>query len=371
MQEEIRLLKGEEREELERFLERAYGHGRGFFPRNYPNLWPQATECSLIIKSQGEIVGHVGTYPLKLVIGPTTILAGAIGGVAAAPKARGRGYMSSLMESSLEIMAEKKMPLSVLWGDRQRYNHFGYETCGQKYYLELNRRSLERAGAKPADVREVDPEDPAVLAEVQRLHSTLICRVERNFFQLLLTRPGVRVFMGDGGYLISRGEYSGDLVLQEVVSPTGREPELVLGAMNWAFAQKASLELETISTPAQRRLYEASNYWTAAPQGMFRIINWPDLCQALAPYFAQVAKGLPAFELAIGCTWHGETQVATISWDSAKFTTSQGRVADKYVELEAPELAGALWGGPFERRSLGLFGKLLPVPVHIPNIDHV
>ena len=48
--EEIRLLLTEEEEELNRFLERCYGHGRDFFPRNYPQLVPQATECSLILK---------------------------------------------------------------------------------------------------------------------------------------------------------------------------------------------------------------------------------------------------------------------------------------------------------------------------------
>lgn len=371
MQEEIRLLKEGEQRELERFLERAYGHGRGFFSRNYPNLQPQATECSLVIKDQGEIVGHMGTYPLKLVVGPSTILTGAIGGVAADPKARGKGYMSSLMERSLQIMAEKKMPLSVLWGDRQRYNHYGYETCGRKFYLELNRRSQNRAGVKPLEIQEVDPQDPAVLAKVHKLHSILQYRVERNYLAQLLTRPGVRVFMGEEGYLISRKEFSGDLVVQEVVSPTGREAELVLGAMDWAFAESASVELEAIATPAQKRLYQAANYWTAAPQGMFRIINWPDLCEALSPYFAQAAKGLPAFELAIGCLWQEELQVATISWDGSSFTSARGKKAEQYIELEEPQLVGALLGGPFATSGLGLFGRLLPVPVHISNLDHV
>ena len=95
--EEIRLLLTEEEEELNRFLERCYGHGRDFFPRNYPQLVPQATECSLILKSQGKIAGHVGAYPLELKVGPSTVLAGAIGGVAADPQARGKGVMSKLI----------------------------------------------------------------------------------------------------------------------------------------------------------------------------------------------------------------------------------------------------------------------------------
>lgn len=371
MQEEIRILKEGEQEELERFLERAFGHGRGFFTRRSPNLWAQATECALILKSEGKIVGHVGTYPLELVVGPSTIITGAISGVATDPEARGKGYMSKLMETSIGIMAERKMPLSVLWGDRQRYGHFGYEHCGLRYKLDLNRRSLERARIKPAIIEEVDPGDPSVVTRVRQLHSTLKYRVERKFFDLVLIRfGGVRVFLGDEGYLISQGQYSsGDLVLEEVVSPTGREPELVLGAMNRTFAQKASLELEAISTPSQRRLYEAASYWTVAPQGMFRIVDWPRLACALSPYFAQAATKLPPFEISIGCQWQGKVQVATITWDGSNFTSREGRGAASYVELEEPQLVGALLGGPFFTKSLGLFGRLLPVPIHIPYLD--
>ena len=368
--EEIRLLLTGEEEELNRFLERCYGHGRDFFPRHYPQLVPQATECSLILKSQGKIAGHVGTYPLELKVGPSTVVTGAIGGVAADPQVRGRGIMSKLMNRSIEIMEEKQMPLSVLWGDRQRYRNFGYETCGVKYQISFTRRSLERAGIKPIQLQEVDSQDPAVLEKVRQLHSTLPYRVERRYLELTLRRPGVRVFMADAGYLISMNEYRGDLVVQEVVSPSGRELELICGALDWTFGEEASLHL-ALEPIAFRLYYQAARSWSSAPQGMFKIINWPQLCEALVPYFAQAAKGLPAFELAIGCSWQEKVQVATVRWDGKTFTAAEGREAAEYVEFEAPKIAGMLLGGPFDISSLGLFGKLLPVPIHIPNIDHV
>ncbi|NLN18810.1 MAG: hypothetical protein GX162_05980 [Firmicutes bacterium] len=49
-----------------------------------------------------------------------------------------------------------------------------------------------------------------------------------------------------------------------------------------------------------------------------------------------------------------------------------GRYANLDVELCNPRLSGLLFGGPFgDTRQLGLFGHLLPIPIHIPNIDHV
>ncbi len=367
----MKFLRADEYQELMRFLERAYGHGRGFFVRSSPRLRVEAEESSLILRSQDKIVGHVGIYPLELVVGPSTITAGGIGAVGVDPRARGRGYMSNLMERSIQIMEERKIPLSVLWGNRQRYMHFGYEVCGQKYQLEFDRRSMPRAGIEPSDVEEVDPCDEAVIEKIRELHATLNYRVARHALDLLLSKPKVRVFMGEEGYLISVNEYKGDLILQEVVSPVAKEAELILGAMDWAFAEKSSLEMELITTPSQKQLLAATNSWRIVPQGMFRIVNWPDLCEALSPYFAQEAKDFPAFELAISCAWKGSKQIATLSWDGSRFTTCSGKETEQYIELDEPQLVATLFGGPYAATNLGLFGKLLPVPIHIPNIDHV
>ncbi|NLC45086.1 MAG: GNAT family N-acetyltransferase, partial [Clostridiales bacterium] len=179
MSEEMRFLKTDEYQDLMRFLERAYGHGRGFFVRSSPRLRVEAEDSSLILKSEDKIVGHVGIYPLELVVGPSTITTGGIGAVGVDPRTRGKGYMSSLMEHSIQIMEDRKLPLSVLWGNRQRYMHYGYEVCGQKYQLDFERRSMARAGIKPAEVEEVDPCSEAVIEKIRKLHPTLNYRVAR------------------------------------------------------------------------------------------------------------------------------------------------------------------------------------------------
>jgi penicillin-binding protein 1A len=214
--------------------------------------------------------------------------------------------------------------------------------------------------------------DPINMIEITAAYGTLDYRVMRGSIELLLARPQVRVFTGGESYLISINETRGDLIIQEIVSPEGKEAELILGAMEWTNGQKASLEMEAVASPAHARLAAASSSWTIGPQGMFRIINWPKLCEALSPYFAQKAKDLPPFEIAIGCTWKENRQMATLVWDGSKFLTVPGRETEKYIELEGPVLAATLFGGPCAyNNSLGLFEKLLPVPIHIPNIDHI
>ncbi|NQS89615.1 GNAT family N-acetyltransferase [Patescibacteria group bacterium] len=71
----------------------------------------------------------VGIFPLTGVVGDAEIRIGGIGGVATLPEFRGKGYMSNLMECSIQKMTEDKYSISILWGDRQRYTNFGKEDC--------------------------------------------------------------------------------------------------------------------------------------------------------------------------------------------------------------------------------------------------
>ena len=67
----------------------------------------------------------MGIFPLTGVVGDAEIRIGGIGGVATLPEFRGKGYMSNLMECSIQKMTEDKYSISILWGDRQRYANFG------------------------------------------------------------------------------------------------------------------------------------------------------------------------------------------------------------------------------------------------------
>ncbi|MGI6082338.1 MAG: GNAT family N-acetyltransferase [Limnochordia bacterium] len=369
----VRFVTRDEIDRLQRFLERSYGHGRDFFLRYYPELQEIAPECSMVIEADAGIAAHVGVYPMTLRVGPSTIRCGGIGGVATAVDQRGRGLMSRLMLEATKHMRERGWSLSVLWGDRQRYQHFGYQTCGIKYNMFISRRSLQRAHVRPAaSVEEVDKSSPGVIRRLEEMSATIQFGVKRRHLPLVLSRPTVRVFMGDEGYLISLKDRSGDLEVTEVFSNTGAEAELIHGALDWSFGNGANVELSAAQTEPCVRLGQVCNYWRVTPQGMFRIINWPRLAQELAPFLSTRVAGLRPFDISIGCRWEESTEWATVEWDGAELSVRPGRYAREHVELCNPRLSGQLFGGPFgDTRQLGMFGHLLPVPIHIPNIDHV
>jgi hypothetical protein len=278
--------------------------------------------------------------------------------------------MSRLLEESLRRWRERGWTLSVLWGDRQRYGTFGWETCGIKCTATLSRRSLERGGIRPAAVEEVDPRDPATVRRLRDWHATLEYRIERPHFGLQLKREGLRVFVGEDGYLLSRGDY-GDLRVSEIASPTHREPELIAGVFGLTFAGAAHVELGPGECDRLARVVASMGGWGMGAQGMFRIVDWPGLLRDLRPILAQQAAGLPAFALSIGCCWRETTEWATVEWDGAECAVEARREGEG-IEIELPTLTGLLFGGPLPQPpGLGFFGRLLPVPVHVPALDHV
>jgi len=373
MAEIVRTVRLEERDTFERFLERCYGCSWGAFRRWGPDVFrddEEAMQWHLALELDGRIVSHVAGYPREVVVGPARAMMAGVGNVATHPDHRGQGFMSRLMEESVRRWRERGWTLSALWGDRQRYINFGWETCGFRYTVTVTRRSLERNGIEAAEIEEVNPADPQVAARVGALHATLPYRIERPHLALQLRREGVRVFLGPDGYLLSRGNY-GDTPVTEVVSSSGREPELIAGALNRTFANAAQVEMGAGEGDRLARVVRAMSGWHTNTQGMLRILNWPGLLRDLRPFLTQRAAGLPPFRTCIGCRWRDETEWATVSWDGEALDV-EGRREGEAVEADLPTLTGIVLGSPHPvPEGLGPFARLLPVPVHVPALDRV
>lgn len=370
---EIRTLRPADDDALHRLLDRSFGHSRNWFRRNQPDLYgddPKLFESGLVLAEGDQLLCHVATFPMELVAGSARIPCGGIGNVATAPEARGKGYMSQLLEKSIERMAERRWPLSVLWGDTQRYGNFGYTRAGLELRLDMNRRTMK--DITPAAVEEVDLADPAVASKIESLYKELPYRTDRPRFAFRLQRPDLRGFLGEDGYVIVRGDRGGNPTIIELASPTGKEPELVLGVMDWLYGSSATLILEAEPSERLSRLQRVANIWSVHPQGLFRIIDWPLFMERVAPLLEQRAQGLAPFQLSIGARWHDACQVVSIAWDGQHLHVKPGKEADPYVELDLRRLTRLMLGAPGESSmELGPFARLLPVPIHIPNLDHV
>jgi hypothetical protein len=166
--------------------------------------------------------------------------------------------------------------------------------------------------------------------------------------------------------------WGGSMHVSEVCSRDGREAESLLTMLDITFASGADVEVGGGDVKVLGRLLRVASGWSVSPQGMFRIVDWPELASRLRPALQKQGAGVGAFRIAIGCRWGEETQWATVDWDEEKLEVIRGKNARKKVELGVRELTAAVLGGPHpQREMLGGFGKVLPVPVHIPSLDHV
>lgn len=372
MAERIRTLVLGEWEDFHRFMERCYGHSWDYFPRAYAHIYRKDHEALsglFVLENGGRIVSHVGLFPLECVAFDSRVLAGGIGGVATLPEDRGKGYMSRLLPHVIDRMKDLGMQLSCLGGDRQRYNAFGYEFAGLRYSLLFSRRSMDRAGVRAAAAREVAPLD--AVSQVESLSRLLPLRVDRRHTGLLLGKPGLRAWVVEDGYLLSRGEREVPLNVLEVASASGEETGLIRAAMDQTFATEASLPVSSWDSERQRRLLPAACSWDSTYDWTYRVVDLYSLLQAYKGWLEKKALALAPCELSIGLKCAREVQQVTISAGQGKVEIVRECHADGYLELDTVDGVRLLLGGPAPVGDLGTLAALLPLPIHVPLLDYV
>ncbi len=137
------------------------------FARMLPVLYRPTDEhmgCNRVVRANGRIRALVGVFPMTWSVGGATLRVAGIGGVAVHPAERGRGHMKALMTRAVEDIRAEGYPVSWLGGQRQRYQHFGYEIAGTGLQVSLNRRNLKDLPESPSiDFERLDPTDTAAV----------------------------------------------------------------------------------------------------------------------------------------------------------------------------------------------------------------
>lgn len=362
-------------EPLMRFLEKSYGHRRNYFSENYAYLLKDVfgagegePKGSYIVENNGKILSHVGLYPLKLVCAGVKITAGGIGNVATHPEARGRGYMGKLLRRAVSDMENGDVPLSVLWGDRQRYGNFGWETAGQKLNLHFSARSLKKSGAKRVkDIEEVDPKD--AVSEIRKFQKNITFRAERGKkLKGIISRNSNRVWLSKDGYLC--GADVNGLRVNEVYSSSGSEAGLIFSAMEWAGRGRASHSVCARDGGLISKLLPRAASWDTAPEGMFRVNSFNTLLGAFAPVLEERAKEIAPGDFSILLETGGEK--TGLSLLNGNLRLAGDCKEGKPVLISESDAVRLFLGGPVLcPKELEPLKALLPLPLHIPGLDHV
>lgn len=174
-------------ESLMQFLEESYDHSRGFFKNSYPQVMSKETidyDNIFLIKENKRIASLVGIYPQDVVLNGRKTTIGGIGSVSTHPDFRNKGYMRILMDFCIDEMKKRNYSFSILGGDRQRYNFWGYETCGTNATITISQRSCEKSGMdKIVPTMRYDGSIKTI-KKIKQAYESFPCYVERSILWL-------------------------------------------------------------------------------------------------------------------------------------------------------------------------------------------
>ncbi len=275
------------------FLNMVFGeHSPHDFAAMLPSIY-RATDQHMAANNavcvDGEIRGIVGLFPMVWKVGDTALRVGGIGGVSTHPEARGKGYMRTLMNYSVKQMRERGYELSWLGGQRQRYQYFGYEKCGNSYHFTLNRSNLRHSFSAPASIRfEPLAEDQAerleraiALHDAQPAHAA---RAPGDFARYLVSwyhRPWAAV-NSDGemvGYLVA--DKSGDQVAELAGIDDATVLEMVRAWTADHCEGAATFEIHPWSVGQARLLSRHCESMGIRATGNWQVLNWVATLDAL------------------------------------------------------------------------------------------
>jgi predicted N-acetyltransferase YhbS len=371
----IRHVRVAEFEPFMRYVEQAFGHSKAFFQRAYPHLYlptEEALAWAYIIEEDGEIVSHVGLYPIETVTAGVRMTLGGIGAVSTAPQARGKGYMTQLLDHIIVEMRRIGYPISWLGGDRQRYNTFGWEMASPVTNLRFSGRSLAWHDVASAEIEETLPEE--ALPTVEQFGAVPACHTIRPNLKHQIHKMDHRFFVSNDGYAILQGQARDQIRIVELVSASGNEAGWIRALLDWNFGSQATWEISPWDRARVGRLMPYASAWMGGYPTMYRINDLTQTLNLAKDALAARAVALRNFSVALGLRERDRTTVTTLTVEDGEIGVRSGKHASAYLELEPIEAARLMLGGPPLRPEVAVpqgLAALLPLPCYVLPFDHV
>ena len=178
--------------------------------------WPHAlsqVENRFVIKDDDKVVSHVGYTDQTILVEGKEIKVAGITFVSTYPDYRGKSFMTQLLNCCISAMTEEGYAFSDLGGDRQRYNHFGWENAGREWSFYITQRSLmdtsTSVGLTVTPYQASSEEIDVIIAIHDR--EPLRMKRTRELYKMLLGRMGKQVWLASGNdgiasYVVSEPE---------------------------------------------------------------------------------------------------------------------------------------------------------------------
>jgi len=243
--------------------------------------WPHALsqlENRFVMKDNNKVVSHVGYTDQTILVEGNEIKVAGITAVSTYPAYRGKSFMTQLLNCCISAMTEEGYAFSDLGGDRQRYNHFGWENAGREWSFYITRRSLMdtpiSVGLTVTPYQASSEEIDAIIA----IHDQepLQMKRTRELYKMLLGRMGKQVWLASGNdgitaYVVSEPEEKHQSIMEFGGSKEG------IYAIFRHFIETLKNESIHVDSPwlhsFNHTLFSVSSGWNVRCPRMIKIID--------------------------------------------------------------------------------------------------
>lgn len=376
--EDPRLARREEFPAILDLVDRCFNHDEGGMIASNPRCYDRShPERHAVVVRDGEVVSHVACIPDTQVVGDATLACWGVSGVATDPRHRGDGYMSRLVRFWLDRADDRAVPLLKLWGYRDRYGRFGWETAGGDVRYRITRDSF----ADPPDADErVSAYDgsEAALDRIVAAHRTMPYRVERDreAHRTVLGQRGLRTLVYDGSAgdaYLSFSSSGREKTVEEVAGSAGGVRAL-LGHLLRAFYTTEVACFVHPRDPLNGTLVDVSKDWGTRSHKELNVRRLAPTLEAFAGQMERRWNG-DAGSLTLGLrSDDGPTDAARIDYSAADVTVEPAD-GDPDLVLDRRAMTRCLFGHPRGVRTAETDHPFLaatcPLSFYVPRTEWV
>lgn len=335
-------LKADEKdyEELVDFINYVFSHsgGKTDFPSLLPKVYKNKDKIKYhhIIKVDNMIKGVVGAFPLTLSLLGEKVNVVGIGSVSAHPYSKGQGYMKELMNKAICEMKNENVDMSVLNGYRQRYEHFGYEPCGQHInfnilHVNINYKRDELIN-KGITIHLLDENDPNITEKAYKLHCKKNVKIERKKEEFLdiLKSWNCRIYS-----VFKNGEFIGYIssnngFIEEIVIENSNDLNFVIASYIKTFNHReVNVRVPIYEREKISQLLKICENYSITKNNNFRIFNYEKIVRIMLKLKATYSN-----------LEDGECNIKIINYGILKIKVHKNNVELKKVEEKTYKAKG-------------------------------
>ncbi|MBQ8370301.1 MAG: GNAT family N-acetyltransferase [Clostridia bacterium] len=348
------------------------------FKKLLPKLYrPECDPCynNYVVTENGKLKAAIGAFDSVLKVGEEELTCRGIGNVAVHPYSRSKGYMKDCMKLALDGMIADGVDYSILGGIRQRYNHFGYETSGPAYRVEISARDLnynfDRKGIPfvEFDLHTVTAADTELLDKMYAIHATRPLRTVRSREQFLdicnSWRSPAYAILKDGQF---RGYFVGGLQELTLVD----ENDFVDVVRNYVRHHgKVSMHFAAWETDHMEKAAAIGSAPTMDYSDMYSIFNYKKVVSAFLRFKASYTD-LADGEISVKINGFAKEEKLLIYVENGTPYVEE-HSGDCDIELGHLEAAAFFFGlySPAWTKVPAAARGWFPLPLYVDNADHV